>query len=460
MVGVQSINLPVTETVSSALQLRMSDLISALSLALDLTEGQPMGHSVKACVLGMRIADILDLPLEERSNLYYALLLKDAGCSSNAARMYEIFGGDERVAKKEVKITDWSRLTMDGLDYLSRNVMPGKSRLERVLAIANIAIRRKEQSEELFQLRCERGGQIARKIGFSEATTEAIYNLDEHWDGNGFPHGRKGAEIPLLSRIMNLCQTLEVFATVSGPHDAFQVIEDRSGAWFDPEIVASCRRLENDAALWELIEGPNVRQHVIELEPLSLFAYADDAKLDGVCEAFADVIDVKTPYTNQHSRQVTHYALAIGKRIGLSDADLTIVRRAALLHDIGKLSVPNKILDKPGKLTAEEWETVRLHPYYTQRILERISGFNHLAFIASTHHEKLDGSGYYRNLRATQLPASSRAIALADIYDALTAKRPYRDAMPAEKALSIMAKEVPHALDQDCFEALKADVQG
>jgi putative nucleotidyltransferase with HDIG domain len=451
---------PVAEAISPALQLRMSDLISALSLALDLTEGQPMGHSVKTCVLGMRIADILDLPVEQRSNLYYALLLKDAGCSSNAARMYEIFGGDERMAKKEVKITDWSRITMDGLDYLSRNVMPGKSRLDRVLAIANVAMRRKEQSEELFQLRCERGGQIARKIGFSEDTTEAIYNLDEHWDGKGFPHGRQGREIPLLSRIMNLCQTLEVFVAIGGPQDAFQVIEDRCGTWFDPEIVAACRQLEKDSRFWEMIEGQNVRQHAIDLEPLSVFAYATDAKLDSVCEAFADVIDIKSPYTHEHSRQVTRYALAIGKRIGLGETDLTIVRRAALLHDIGKLSVPNKILDKPGKLTAEEWETVRLHPYYTQRILERISGFSHLAFIASTHHEKLDGTGYYRNLRGTQLPLSSRAIALGDIYDALTAKRPYRDAMPVEKALSIMAKDVPHALDQTCFDALKAEILG
>ena len=451
---------PVAEAISPTLQLRMSDLISALSLALDLTEGQPMGHSVKTCVLGMRIANILDLPVEQRSNLYYALLLKDAGCSSNAARMYEIFGGDERMAKKEVKITDWSRITMDGLDYLSRNVMPGKSRLDRVLAIANVAMRRKEQSEELFQLRCERGGQIARKIGFSEDTTEAIYNLDEHWDGKGFPHGRQGREIPLLSRIMNLCQTLEVFAAISGPQDAFQVIEDRCGTWFDPEIVAACRQLEKDSRFWEMIEAQNVRQHAIDLEPLSVFAYATDAKLDSVCEAFADVIDIKSPYTHEHSRQVTRYALAIGKRIGLGETDLTIVRRAALLHDIGKLSVPNKILDKPGKLTAEEWETVRLHPYYTQRILERISGFSHLAFIASTHHEKLDGTGYYRNLRGTQLPPSSRAIALGDVYDALTAKRPYRDAMPVEKALSIMAKDVPHALDQTCFEALKAEVLG
>jgi putative nucleotidyltransferase with HDIG domain len=449
-----------TETDSSGLQLRMSDLISALSLALDLTEGQPMGHSVKSCLLGMRLAEILKLSVPQRSDLYYALLLKDAGCSSNAARMYEIFGGDERVAKKEVKSTDWSKITLDGLDYLMRNVMPGKSRLDRVLAIANIAIRRKEQSEELFQVRCERGEQIARKIGFSEATTQAIYNLDEHWDGKGFPHGLQGEKIPLLARIMNLCQTLEVFVAVNGPQDAFQVIEDRSGTWFDPQIVAACREMEKDPELWKTLESQDARQKAIDMEPLSVFQYADDAKLDSVCEAFADVIDIKSPYTHEHSKQVTAYAVAISKRLGLREKDVTTIRRAALLHDIGKLSVPNKILDKPGKLTAQEWETVRLHPYYTQRILERISGFNHLAFIASTHHEKLDGSGYYRNLRAAQLPMSSRAITVADIYDALTAKRPYRDAMPAEKALSIMAGDVPHALDESCFEALKAEVRG
>lgn len=148
--------------------------------------------------------------------------------------------------------------------------------------------------------------------------------------------------------------------------------------------------------------------------------------------------------------------MGIATSLGLAEKEIATLRRAALLHDIGKLSVPNKILDKAGKLTAQEWEAVRLHPYYTQRILERIEGFKHLAFLASTHHEKLDGSGYYRNLRGNQLPISSRAITVADIYDALSAKRPYRDALPVEKVLEIMARDVPHALDASCFEALKS----
>ena len=447
--------------VASGTQLRMSDLISALSYALDLTEGQPMGHSIKACLLAMRLADILGLTVEQRSDLYYATLVKDAGWSSNAARMYEIFGGDERRANKEVKTQDSSEVTADGLEYLMRNVMPGKSRLERVVTLASIAINRKKVTKELFQLRCERGGLIAMKIGLSEATREAINCLDEHWDGNGFPEGRKSTEIPLLSRIINVCQTLEVFVALNGPGDAFHVLRQRSGTWFDPEIVNAALPLENDAALWETLEAEGIRDTVIAAEPLGVFQFANESRIDSVCEAFAEVIDVKSPFTHAHSTRVSLIAVGIAKALGMSPKDLTLIRRAALLHDIGKLSVSNSILDKPGKLTAQEWETVRLHPYYTQRILERISRFKHLAFIASTHHEKLDGSGYYRNLRATQLPLLSRAITVADIFEAMTAKRPYRDPMPTDMAMRIMTKEVPHTLDEACFDALRSldDIQ-
>jgi HD-GYP domain-containing protein (c-di-GMP phosphodiesterase class II) len=445
-----------TITVPPTAQLRVSDLISALSYALDLTEGQPMGHAVKSCLLGMRLAETLQLPVEQRADLYYALLLKDAGCSSNAARMFEILGGDERKAKQEVKLADLGNPSFEGLQYLMRNVMPGKSRLERVFAIASVAASREKNTKELVGTRCNRGAQIARKIGFADATTSAIFSLDEHWNGKGHPEGKKGEEIPLFSRIMNLCQTLEVFIAMNGTADAFQVIRDRSGTWFDPELVRATSDLEKDDALWKVFDDEKIRDTVIDLEPIGVFHYADENKLDNVCEAFSDIIDIKSPYTHAHSRGVTNAAVGIAHKLGLAEKEITLMRRAALLHDIGKLSVPNSILDKPGKLTAREWETVRLHPYYTHRILERISGFQHLAFVASTHHEKLDGSGYFRNLRATQLPMESRAITVADIYDALSAKRPYRDALPREKVFSIMSQDVPHALDPDCFAALQS----
>jgi putative nucleotidyltransferase with HDIG domain len=442
--------------VASRAYLRMSDLISALSYALDLTEGQPMGHSVKCCVLGMKLAEICGVPAEELGDLYYALLLKDAGCSSNAARMYEILGGDERKAKSEAKLTDWSSITFEGLEYLLRNVMPGRSRLERLLAIASVAANRDKQAAELVGTRCDRGAQIARKIGFSEKTYEAIYYLDEHWNGKGFPKGRTGQDIPLFSRIMNLCQTFEVFAAINGPDDAYQVLQDRAGTWFDPELVRAARELSRDVTLWEKLEDRSVREAVIALEPVGLILYAEDARLDNVCEAFADVIDVKSPYTHAHSRGVMRGTAHIAAQLGFDEATTKMVRRAALLHDIGKLSVPNNILDKPAKLTAHEWDIVQLHPYYTQQILEKISGFEELAYVASSHHEKLDGSGYFRKLTGAQMSLPARAIAVADIYDALSAKRPYRDAVPHDEVMAIIAKDVPRALDAQCFEALKS----
>jgi HD-GYP domain-containing protein (c-di-GMP phosphodiesterase class II) len=253
--------------VSSATQLRMSDLISALSYALDLTEGQPMGHAVRCCLLSMRVADILNLSVQQKSDLYYATLLKDAGCSSNAARMYEILGGDERKAKQEVKSTDWTKVSFEGLEYLLRNVMPGRSRLERVFAIASVATNRDAQARELINMRCDRGAQIAKKIGFSESITTGIYSLDEHWNGKGFPSGRKAQDIPLFSRIMNLCQTLEVFVTLNGVSDGFQVLRDRSGTWFDPELVRAAGELEKDTELWKLIEQDCVREAVMEMSP-------------------------------------------------------------------------------------------------------------------------------------------------------------------------------------------------
>jgi len=441
---------------STSTQLRMSDLISALSYALDLTEGQPMGHAVKCCLLSMRVADILNLSVQQKSDLYYATLLKDAGCSSNAARMHEILGGDERKAKQEVKSTDWTKVSFEGLEYLLRNVMPGRSRLERVFAIASVATNRDAQTSELINLRCDRGAQIAKKIGFSESTTTAIYSLDEHWNGKGFPAGRKAQDIPLFSRIMNLCQTLEVFISLNGVSDGFQVLRDRSGTWFDPELVRVAGELEKDAELWKVIEQDRVREAVMDIEPISVSLYADEAKLDNVCEAFANIIDIKSTYTHSHSRGVTSIAVAICQRLALPEDQVTLVRRAALLHDIGKLSIPNNILDKAGKLTAAEWETVRLHPYYTQRILERIGGFKDLAFLASSHHERLDGSGYFRNLRASQISTGARAIAVADVYDGLSSKRPYRGALSKAEVFKIMAADVPHALDASCFAALKS----
>jgi HD-GYP domain-containing protein (c-di-GMP phosphodiesterase class II) len=434
---------------------RTSGIISALSLALDLTEGQPMGHCVNCCLLAMRVAEELRLSESNRTDLYFATLLKDVGRGSGASQKYEASGGDEGKAKGEARTQDWSRVTFDELNYLLRNVMSARPAHERLLAIAQVAMQRDKQAEEFNDGRCDRGAQIARQLGFSSEAAAGIRHLDEHWDGSGYPEGWRGESIPLFSRIMLVCQTMEVFAALIGPADAIQVLRERRGSWFDPEVVRVAESLEKDADLWTGLQDGSAFERVTAMYPGEDAQPLDHRTIDNICEAFANVIDAKSPFTNQHSQRVMHVAVAIGSAMGLKEKNLITLRRASLLHDIGKLSVPNSILDKPGKLTATEWETIRLHPYYTQRILERISGFQHLAYIASTHHERLNGTGYFRNLRATQLPTESRALVIADIFDALTSKRSYRDALPLDQSMAILSRDVPHALDRNCFEALK-----
>jgi putative nucleotidyltransferase with HDIG domain len=252
-----------------------------------------------------------------------------------------------------------------------------------------------------------------------------------------------------------VAQTADVFYSAygkDGPAAAMEIVRKRSGRWFDPNVAKAFCSAAVKPALWSDVE--NAAQRVIDLEPRADILQADDSSLDNICLAFADVIDAKSPFTYRHSTGVAGAAVAIARKLSMSESEVTLIRRAALLHDIGKLSVSNAILDKPDKLTSEEWQVVKMHPQYSLEILRRIPNFRQLSEIAGSHHEKLDGSGYFRNLGADQLSLPSRILTVADIYDALAAKRPYRDALPLEQVFTIMQKDAPRALDADCCEAL------
>ena len=438
----------------STATIRLSDVVSALSGALDLTEGQPMGHAVRSCILGMRIAEELRLPAQSCSDLYYALLLKDAGCSSNSARMHQILGSDDLRAKREVKFEDWTKPSLSGLRYLLRNVLPGTSLPRRLVKSVKLGFEQNQNNAEVIGARCERGAEIARKIGLSQSSSEAIRGLDEHWNGAGYPEHRKGQEIPILSRIMNVSRTLEVFARERGPAEAVRVVSERSGRWFDPEIARIVRSLEHDPALWEKVHSKNAREFVLQMEP-GTAVRASSERIDSICRAFAEVIDAKSPYTFTHSMGVAEAAVDISEGLGLAPQTTVFVRRAALLHDLGKLSVSNAILEKPGKLTDEEWKSMRMHPVYTRVILERISGFKDLAFVAAAHHERLDGKGYPDGLSAEHLPLTARIICVADVYQALCERRPYRDSLPVKVVFGMMAEDASTRLDSECLAALR-----
>jgi HD-GYP domain-containing protein (c-di-GMP phosphodiesterase class II) len=431
---------------ASAAGLRLSEVMASLSYALDVTEGQPEGHAVRTCLIGMRIGDALGLDLAQRSALFYALLLKDAGCSSNSAKIATLFGNDDFDVKRQFKLVDQTK-PVEGLLSVCR-ISGSLGAFLRVLRPGS------EVTKMMTELRCERGAEIARMLDLPGEAASAIYALDEHWDGHGHPHGLAGEEIPLLARILCLSQTVEVFHGRHGLEAALAMAQKRSGTWFDPQLVGVLQTLRLDTAFWDSLGADDIRSRVAELEPPDLRLGVDDARLDRIAEAFAKVIDAKSPYTFQHSTRVAAIAGDIALNLEVEGGERRDLHRAALLHDIGKLTISNQILDKPSGLTDEEFTQMKQHPAFTVRILERVTPFAGIAAIGGAHHEKLDGSGYPHGLGSAQLSKLARILTVADIYEALTAVRPYRDALEPEKALALMATDVGTKLCADSFGAL------
>ena len=433
---------------------RFSEVLSALSFALDLVEGQPEGHTVRSCLIGMKVADRLGLDAESRSALFYALLLKDAGCSSNSSRMSTLFDADDMEAKRKVKTVDWTSLPHAAL-YTARTVSPEGSLLAKAGRMVQFAVEGQKVSRELIRIRCERGADITRLMGFPEETARAIRSLDEHWDGKGRPDGLKGEEIPLSARICGLAQTVEVFFTARGPAGAEEIAEVRSGRWFDPALVEIFLAEARENGLWGDLSREDPWSEVSRLEPDDRTLEATPERVDLVARAFGEIIDAKSPFTYRHSEEVAKAAVAMGKRAGFGPDATRDMMRAGLLHDIGKLGVSNRILDKPGPLTDEEYAKIKQHPRLTYDILSRVGPFQPIAETAANHHERLDGSGYHRGLAAEDLDLPSRILAVADVFDALSADRPYHKALPKEKVLDILREESDTKLDPESVALLE-----
>lgn len=435
------------------LPVRINEVFAGLSYALDLTEGQRPGHSVRATRIGMKLADVIGLSGAERESLFHALLLKDLGCSSNSAHFAAIFANDDHELKATLATINWSN-ALQSFRFVALSVAPGHSWLTRVWKVLGVLARGPDGARSVVRTRCERGADIARLLQLSDDTVQAIRTIDEHWDGKGQPYDLSGEAIPLLGRIVGLAQTVEVFFSAYGKHAAFDMADARRRRWFDPMLVDALKATRNDAAFWASVMAEPDLRSLSERCAVPPARPAGEDELDRVSEAFARVIDAKSPWTYKHSNGVADIAQRIGRRFGFSEARLRSLRQAALLHDLGKLGVSNLILDKPAKLDAEELAVMRRHPVHTAAILKRVSCFSHLADFAAAHHERLDGAGYDRGLQSSELPLEARILCVADICDALRASRPYREGLPVDRILNIMSRDVGSGLDPACYDAL------
>ncbi len=434
--------------------INLLEVLAALSHALDITEGQKRGHSFRTAYLAFIISKKLNLNSQDTFELYCAALLKDSGCSSNASRVFKTFDSDDLKTKYNFKLVDWSNI-IESFKFAINNTKPGANLFYKISHLLSETKGDPKLMDELTTIRCNKGFEIAISLGFSYNVANAIKFLDEHWDGNGSPYKIKAEKIPLFSRILSICQTFEVFASNFGLQAAFDIINKRKSKWFDPFLVGLFNSLKNDNYVWEKYYNFLGNYDIVVLgKDLINIDKNINITTKQIAEAFALIIDAKTPFTYNHSKRVADYCVLISNDLGFKPYRVEFMYIVGLLHDIGKLGVSNKILEKPGKLDDNEFEIIKLHPKYSYEILKNIKPFRYLARVAGAHHERLDGKGYYQQLTEKEINEDMRILVVSDVFDALRSERPYRPAMPLDKVFSIMEND--KGLDQKYVSILKS----
>ncbi len=421
--------------------------MAALSLATDLAMGQPMEYAVGACILAVRLGESLGLSEAELREVYYEALLRYIGCNAETGVLAAIVG-DEQAMRRDFAAIDTAntphviRLVLRYIGQANRGASP----LQLARSMAHGLLTMPRMTKETFAGHCEVAERLATRLGFDGGVVAALGQLYERWDGKGLPQGLRGESIALSVRIVTLAQDAIVFARLGGLDAALAMARERSGRAYDPRIAA--RFCERAVSLMEDLDDAPPWDTCLAVEPGPL-AYLGEPALDAACRAFADFADIKSPSTLGHSTAVGELAGAAAGRWGLPAADAVAIRRAGMLHDIGQVGVSSSIWEKPGTLTERDWEGVRLHPYYTERILARPSALATLGSLASLHHERLDGSGYHRSVPGGTLSPGARILAVADTYQAMTEPRPHRPARRPEQAAEELRREVRAGLLDD-----------
>ncbi len=427
-------------------------MAATLSYAADLGLGQPMAHCMRQMVVALRLADLVGTSDSEREATYYLGLMMNVYCHADAAEQAKWFGDDLSLKGDAFEMLDMS--TARTVMFILKRIGSHGGGLCRARRLAAFPVVGWKEVEAFLTTHSTLGAQFAERIGLDVATSQAIRQAYEQWDGKGYPNNLRGLEIGLPARLVQLAAPIEVFSRRHGIEAARAIARRHRGTQFDPELVdLFCDRAPDlldgldDAADWDA---------VLDAEP-RLSRRVAGAELDDALEAMADLVDLKSPYLAGHSRGVADLASEAARVSGLPPGDVSALRRAALLHDLGRLGVSNMVWDKPGLLTDAESERVRLHPYLTDRMLARVTVLGRSREIASRHHERLDGSGYPRGLTATSLTPLDRLLAAADVYHAMTEPRPHREPLDLDQATrELLAEARAGRLDGEAVGAVLA----
>jgi HD-GYP domain-containing protein (c-di-GMP phosphodiesterase class II) len=428
---------------------RLAEMVAALSLATDLGLGQPQQHIIRQTIIALRMAELEDLTDAERAAIFYVSLLSWVGCVADAHEMGKWFG-DDLAVRADSYLVDMTGLPM--VRFMLGHVGAGSSPMRRFTMIGRFLAGGSKEVQRSMASHCETSGDLSLRLGLGPEVREPLQQAFERWDGNGSPAKLAGSQIDRIVRIVHVANDVEALHRMGGVEAAVEMLRSRRGTEFDPDLVD--RFCANAGELLDDLDGLDGWDALIGgHEELGRTLGEED--LDRALEAFADYADVKSPFTLGRSRGVADLAAAAAAIIGLPNDEIVLVRRAALVHDIGSIGIPSGILDKVVPLTQAERERIRTHPYLTARTFSKPEALASIGQLAAKHHERMDGSGYPSGLTADSLPMTTRVLAAADVYHALLEPRPHRPAFSREAARPVLVAEVTEGrLDGEAVRAV------
>ena len=428
---------------------RRVEVLAGLSVAIDLGLGQPTEHMLRSATIGCRLADRLGLDPESRGTVYYSTLVMWIGCHADSQE-YARWFGDDIAVRHESYLVDWSG--MPYLKFLLGNVAKGEALPQRMKVLGTLFRDARGQIAALVHSHCASAAALARHIGLpAEVATTLAYSF-ERYDGHGLPAGSSGDQIPIEMRVAQFADIAEVHHRMYGLDAVIAMANSRRGGQFDPAVVDAA--LTSPEELFVFAPDGDVWGDSLDNAPDPEVRLTDEG-LDRLVCAIGDFVDLKCPFTLGHSRAVASLSAAAGESLGMRPGDVRTLRRAGHLHDLGRLGVSNQVWSKPADLSPPEWERVRMHPYLTERVLDRIPGLGAVRTIARAHHEHLDGTGYPLGLAGSMLGRSERILAAAVAYQSALEPRPYRDPMTPQQAIArLRSRSRSGELDPDCVDAV------
>jgi putative nucleotidyltransferase with HDIG domain len=419
-------------------QVRLAELLGGLSLACDVADGFPLEKVLRTVVLAVELGRRHGLATGSLRDIYYTALLRYAGCTAFSHEEAHRYGAGDDIGTRRVMAMADAADPLGLIRNVATGIGHGATLLARAGAVARL-LADGQAARDHAHSQCEVSVRMATLVGVSSGVTSALQHICERFDGKGQPRKVAGEGLALAMRVAHVADVAEIAHHRDGRAAARELVRRRAGGQLDPGLARSFLR-EADQ-LFAAIESPTLWQLYLDCEPLP-HAVASGGRLDDVARAFAQFADVKSGYTLGHSPAVAELAVRAAEALSVGEEDRALLRQAALLHDLGRVGTPNRIWDKPARLSSSEWEQVRMHTYWTERILCRAAPLQRAAGLAAAAHERLDGGGYHRALPGGSLSRLARVLAAADTYHALRELRPHRPAFSADAAADIVQAEI------------------